>query len=79
MKNVLLQNKELLIRDTPVSKFPEQLQNEPNVSRNYVDSFDGKCTYTAAQNQNSCFYEEGIRHFYGSITKEMISEALSKF
>ncbi len=59
--------------------FPDQLKNEPSESRIYVDSFDGEGVYTAAQTQGSCFYEEGLKHFYSSETKEMVTEALGKF
>ncbi len=71
--------KKTLGNDALVLMFPEQLQSEPDISRNYTSSFDGESVYKAAQNQNSCFYEEGIKHFYGAKTKEMVTEALSKF
>ncbi len=56
--------------DSFTSVFPDQLQSEPHISRIHIDSFDGRSVYTAAQNQNSCFYEEGIKDFYGFRTKE---------
>ncbi len=79
MKNYLLPKKVVPGGDVLVSMFPGQLQSEPGVSRIYDDSFEGKSAYTAAQNQNSCFYDEGLEDFHGSRTRKMVSEALSRF
>jgi len=63
------------------SLFPIQLQNEPHISIIYVSDFGcpNNGIYKAAQNQNACFYEEGLRDFYGNTTKKMIGQALSRF
>lgn len=61
------------------SLFPNQLQHKPNISMIYTSDFDGQCTYNAAQNQNACFYEEGLDDFHGTITKNMVEQALYEF
>ncbi len=62
-----------------LSVFPDQLPCEPHISRIYIDSFDGDSVYSAAQNQNSCFYEEGLEDFYNNENRQMVLDALCNF
>lgn len=59
--------------------FQNQLQDEPHISMIYTSDFDGQGIYRAAQNQNACFYDEGLSDFCGTITRQMLNKLLHDF
>ncbi len=56
MENVFMERK-VSGEVNPASLFPDQLPREPDLSRIYIDSFEGEgnSVYKAAHRQNSCF------------------------